>query len=342
MPVRPSAAQPSQMSLFDWIEAVFPSGSQAPTCPVVSPVERPRRVSPPGVSAPEFEPFAPVTGSSRLSPTSDDPPDADAAPVSAKRAALDYAHALGDREIVLAGCRVGYLLKRARRRSIGFVVSPDGLSVSAPRWVSVVDIEQALREKSTWILRKLAEQRERRRRLESSRIEWRDGALVPFKGESLVLVLDARMAGAQLLPRVIDSEEASEGPRWALRVGLPHAATATQIRDAVQAWLQQEALVFFRERCEHFSARLGVRMSRLRLSAAQTRWGSASVDGSIRLNWRLIHFSPAVIDYVVAHELAHLKEMNHSAAFWDVVRSVIPDLEDRRALLRSPSLPLMD
>jgi predicted metal-dependent hydrolase len=255
---------------------------------------------------------------------------------------LDYSHTLGDREVLLAGFRVGYLLKRARRRSIGFVVSQDGLSVSAPRWVSVADIEQALREKASWILRKLAEQRERRRRLESSRIEWRDGATVPFKGGSLVLVLDARIAGARLEASDLGAGPVENAPRWLLHVGLPHSATATQIRDLVQAWLQQEALSFFQLRCAHFSERLGVRMSRLRLSAAQTRWGSASVDGSIRLNWRLIHFSPAVIDYVVAHELAHLKEMNHSAAFWDVVRSVIPDLEDRRAQLRAPVLPPMD
>ena len=69
---------------------------------------------------------------------------------------------------------------------------------------------------------------------------------------------------------------------------------------------------------------------------------SASADGSIRLNWRLIHFGPSVIDYVVAHELAHLREMNHSPAFWDVVRSVIPDLDERKAQLRSPVVPLLD
>ena len=78
------------------------------------------------------------------------------------------------------------------------------------------------------------------------------------------------------------------------------------------------------------------------MSSAATRWGSASADGSIRLNWRLVHFALPVIDYVVAHELAHLREMNHSPAFWDVVRSVLPDYEHSRLTLRDGQVPVFD
>ena len=91
-----------------------------------------------------------------------------------------------------------------------------------------------------------------------------------------------------------------------------------------------------------FTERLGVRYTRLSLSSAQTRWGSASADGSIRLNWRLIHFALHTIDYVVAHELAHLREMNHSPRFWDVVRSVLPDYERARGVLKDDVLPVFD
>ena len=80
----------------------------------------------------------------------------------------------------------------------------------------------------------------------------------------------------------------------------------------------------------------------MRLSSAQTRWGSASADGSIRLNWRLVHFALPTIDYVVTHELAHLREMNHSPAFWDVVRSVLPDYEQSRGMLREQVLPVFE
>jgi predicted metal-dependent hydrolase len=110
----------------------------------------------------------------------------------------------------------------------------------------------------------------------------------------------------------------------------------------VQGWLQRQARRVFEERCAHFAPRLRVRVKRLSLSSAATRWGSASADGSIWLHWRLIHFTLPVIDYVVAHELAHLREMNHSRAFWDVVRSVVPDYERTRRVLDDQPVPVLD
>jgi len=83
-------------------------------------------------------------------------------------------------------------------------------------------------------------------------------------------------------------------------------------------------------------------MRRLSLSSASTRWGSASADGSIRLNWRLVHFGLPVIDYVVTHELAHLREMNHGPAFWNVVRQALPGFEQARGALRTEVLPVFD
>jgi len=127
-----------------------------------------------------------------------------------------------------------------------------------------------------------------------------------------------------------------------LRVGLPHEAGPEQLREAVQGWLQRQALRLFKERCAHFAPRLGVRVRRLTLSSAATRWGSASDDGAIWLHWRLIHFTLPVIDYVVAHELAHLREMNHSRAFWEVVRSVVPDFERARRTLDDQPVPVLD
>ncbi len=168
---------------------------------------------------------------------------------------------------------------------------------------------------------------------------WRDGTTLPFLGETVIVLLDPRVTGAQLdagadaLPGV---------PRLTLHVGLPHTASQEQIREAVQSWLQRQARRVFEERCAHFAPQLGVRVRRLALSSAATRWGSASADGSVRLNWRLIHFALPVIDYVVTHELAHLREMNHSPAFWEVVRSVLPDFERSRSALRSEVLPSLD
>lgn len=241
-----------------------------------------------------------------------------------------FRHPAATHELQLGGHLVAYALRRARRRSIGFVVTGDGLAVSAPRWVRQADIEAALQAKAGWVLRKLHEQRERAHRQLAARVEWRDGAELSYLGAPLRLRLDGAAIGAALVPA-----DGTTSPAQ-LRLGLPAGAEPAQIRDAVQAWLQQQARQCFAERIALYAPRLGVRVRRLALSAAATRWGSASADGSIRLNWRLIHHSLPTIDYVVVHELAHLVEMNHSPAFWAIVERVIPDYAQAKAALREP------
>lgn len=269
--------------------------------------------------------------------TTADPAPSLPTPATAQRPAFDHPRA--QRELHLDGHRVAYEFRRARRRSIGFVVGPEGLSVSAPKWVGVGEVEAVLREKARWILRKLQEQQERARRLQQAKVDWRDGTTIPFLGETVIVLIDPRTTGAVLN----SAADALPGvPNLTLHVGLPQGAAAEQLRDAVQSWLQRQARRVFEQRCAEFAARLGVRVKRLSLSSASTRWGSASADGSIRLNWRLVHFAVPVIDYVVAHELAHLREMNHSDAFWDVVRSVMPDFETARGTLKTEVLPVFD
>jgi predicted metal-dependent hydrolase len=276
-------------------------------------------------------------------PLFDEPGEPDT--VGARLAGEVFNHPRAQREVCLDGHRVAYELRHARRRSIGFVVGPDGLSVSAPRWVGAGALERALQDKRGWILRKLREQRERAQRLQAARIVWRDGAVLPFLGAKIVLRLDPAATGAvlEVAPALAhDSAQRGAAPMPCLRLGLPAQASAEQIRDLVQGWLQRQARRVFDERCALFAARLGVRVRRIGLSSAATRWGSASADGSIRLNWRLVHFAMPVVDYVVAHELAHLREMNHSPAFWSLVREVLPDYEHSRCALREGQVPVFD
>ena len=119
-----------------------------------------------------------------------------------------------------------------------------------------------------------------------------------------------------------------------LWLALPANADQGRIRDAAQAWLQQRAGAWFGARLAHFLQISGLKIRRWRLSSAATRWGSCTSDGNIMLNWRLIHFAPAIIDYVIAHELAHLREMNHSQDFWREVGQILPDFEDAKNILR--------
>ena len=255
-------------------------------------------------------------------------------------APAQFAHPQANRQILLRHTRVAYHFKRAKRRTIGMVVGPDGLVVSAPRWVVLTEVESALQEKGDWIVRKLDEMRERSQRMAQQTMVWQEGSCLPFLGENMVLVLDPahqfQEAGASLLPR---NPDAAPDVPHRLCLGLPHHADPAQIRDAVQAWLMRQAKRIFTERLNHFAPRLQVQWKKLSLSSASTRWGTASADGAIRLNWRLVHFKMDVIDYVVAHELSHLRVMNHGPQFWETVGTVMPDYAQRRQLLKDDSLP---
>ncbi|ODT36537.1 MAG: hypothetical protein ABS55_05880 [Lautropia sp. SCN 70-15] len=225
------------------------------------------------------------------------------------------------RRVLLGGHPVAWELRRARRRTIGFMIDHRGLRVSAPRWVTLSEIERALVEKADWVLRKLAEWREHAARRERLAPRWEDGAPLRLLGRTLTMRIDARVGGVALA-----GEE--------LLVGLPAGAGPEQFRDIVQSWLQQRAREVFAERIPVFSERLGRAPARWTISSARTRWGSCSADGSIRLNWRLVHFPLEIVDYVIAHELAHLREMNHSPRFWSTVGSLFPEFERARDWLK--------
>jgi predicted metal-dependent hydrolase len=265
-----------------------------------------------------------------------------------------YAHPRATRRIQLGTTDVAYAFRRGKRRTIGMAVGPDGLEVSAPRWVTLGEVESALHEKADWIARKLVEMQERQQQLGAVRIVWADGVVLPYLGDQLKVVLDStstlKKNSAQFepaLPPCADdvlapvgaTPQASELLLHTLRLGLPLNAEPQQIRDAVQAWLMRQAKALFVERLNHYAPQLGVQWQRVSLSSAATRWGSASANGAIRLNWRLVHHKRDVIDYVVAHELSHLRVMDHSPRFWETVQSVMPDYAQRRRVLKDEPLP---
>lgn len=235
----------------------------------------------------------------------------------------------GQRRIQLGERSLDYALARRRRRTIGLSITSDGLKVAAPRWVGLGQIEDAIREREEWIFRKLADLR--RRRASIPQVRWEDGGTLPYLGRTITLrVVDGRPTPAAF-DAATDVLTLSVGPD----------PSPGQLKDRVEAWLQAEARALFTARLAHFEPRLGVAHRVLRLSSAQTRWGSCSADGRILLNWRLIHFPLSSIDYVVAHELAHLKEMNHGPRFWATVEAVLPDYRTAKALIRDPPPELL-
>lgn len=242
-------------------------------------------------------------------------------------------HPQASQQTRLQGHAVDYELLRSRSRTMTFSVSPAGLSVRAPFGMSPHSIEAAVQEKARWIVRKLGGMQQREERMAALKMDWQAGAQLAYLGGTLRVRVDPQAAKEML----IASDEAVDV--WVLTLALPSAASDKKIRDTTKKWLVQQATAHYTERMNHFAPLLGVRWRTMMLTNANTRWGSAKADGSIRLHWRLMQFSPEVIDYVVAHELSHLRELNHSPRFWATVASVLPDYEARQKLLKAQVLP---
>jgi predicted metal-dependent hydrolase len=224
------------------------------------------------------------------------------------------------RTIALGDRIVPYVLRRAKRRTIGLSIDHRGLRVGAPRRASLFEVESLILRHSDWVAEKLDEWRSRRR---PEPLKIADGLRLPLLGASL----EIRLA--------LGNNRAV----WNAQTGSVLTLCLRSPKDAasvLEKALREKARQLFSERLKHFAERLGLAaVPPLALSAARTRWGSCSLKTGIRLNWRLIHFQPHIIDYVVTHELAHLREMNHSPRFWVVVARLCPDYRVARDELKS-------
>lgn len=236
--------------------------------------------------------------------------------------------------------KIGFMLKRSKRKSIGLRVSDEGLLITAPLWASEEQIQQALDRKSSWILDKLQQRTLRLEQQAMSHTVWQDQGKLPYLGVFIELQLNP------LLNQIVFSgqlDKPQEHDRLCLH--LDPQTDSQRIQDLCHTWLQQQAKQYLEQRLHFFLQKCDYSHSfkNWRLANPAKRWGSCSSTGTIMLNWRLIHFAPAIIDYVVAHEVAHLKEMNHSANFWQEVSRLLPNFYTARQQLKqfSPaSLPL--
>lgn len=289
------------------------------------------------------------------------------------------------RQIVLQGQNISYTLFRTRRKTIGMQVSAGHLKVSAPKWVSLVQIQQALEEKGAWILKQIEHTQEKAKALRAQDVKVEHGCVMPWLGTKLQVHFlsdacalqnmglkwdfsgDLKVGTKRLEPCVahaylerhqgngiwtrcsvteaLDRESSSplsarlEELSYKMYLPMPKGVATHLALQVFKAVLKAQARDCFESRLRYFSARFGVAYQQLKLSQAQTRWGSASEGGVIHLNWHLLHFSPELIDYVVAHELCHLIHMNHSEQFWTCLNQVLPDSESRRRKLHRMSAP---
>lgn len=218
----------------------------------------------------------------------------------------------GENVIVLNGVRVPWVMKfNTRRRRLSIFMTPTGVEVRAPLGAARSSAEDFLRESADWVLARLPEK-------PLKPLAFRDGALIPFRGGRAVLRLGKT---DDLVVPVGDAVE--------LWLSAPVGAPEAQVRRRLEALLRTAARRVINDCWMRVMPR-AVRLPKTwELSGARRRWGSCSSKDVIRLSWRLIALTDEEIEYVVAHELAHLVEFNHSARFWREVERILPDWRRR-------------
>ncbi len=232
--------------------------------------------------------------------------------------------AIEQRAALLAGKHITYTLKRSsKRRSIGLLVDGRGLIVSVPERASEKWVCSVLQDKARWVVEKLESWQMR----QPVKPHWVDGGAIDYLGDLLTLRVARSLCCAPAQRR---------GEELWLSVANDH--DTAHVEQAVSRWYRHEAGQLFAERIARYRPMLNVAPRALKLSSAKTQWGCCTTRGTVHLNVQLIKLPLRLIDYVVVHELAHLREMNHSAAFWAVVESVCPEYTKLRNELKAVAL----
>ncbi len=228
---------------------------------------------------------------------------------------------IGEGEIDLQGKPVRYTLKQSQRtRGIRLEVrSETGLTVVVPRKYTQQQVTDILRQKSRWILKHLPDSKEVQMPLFTH--ELGQGDKLHFMGRPIEINISAGKSAT--------SSAVLDGNKLLVLTGARDGA----IPGILEKWYRQQAANVFRQKAGSFQKIMGLHYSTIFIRGQRTRWGSCSPAGNLTLNWKLLMAPEEIIDYVVIHELAHLKHMNHSNKFWDIVGQYCPGWRAHRKWL---------
>lgn len=206
-------------------------------------------------------------------------------------------------------------LIKSNRKTISIQVNEDGkLIIKAPKKISHSEIDLLIQKHHSWIEKRITY-------YENNKInkkEFKENQEFLFMGNAYFLKFDSNYSSPYIFEdNIFLSPKYDEN--WL---------------NIFEIWYKQEARKIFNQRAIIFAKLMGLKYKSIKLSSAKTRWGSCSSLGNINLAWRLIMSPLEIIDYVIVHELAHLKQANHSQKFWNEVGFVLPDYKNRRNWLK--------
>lgn len=207
-------------------------------------------------------------------------------------------------------------LIRSKRKTVAIIVQRDGkVIVRAPLKASERQIRQFVESKTGWIAEKKIQMQEQAPALQK---KFTAGERFPYLGQEYALSVVS-------------------GPRAGLRFEAGFSLNQNSQAEAArlfEKWYKAAARKILTERARLYAQKFGLKYQKIRISSARTRWGSCSSRGTLSFTWRLVMAPLEVVDYVVVHELAHLRVQNHSAAFWAEVTKMMPDFKRQRDWLK--------
>lgn len=226
-----------------------------------------------------------------------------------------------DEKLRRSSSGIDYRLQRVRRKSIGLVITTDGLLIRAPNWTPLYEIDAAIVERREWIAKALAKLSARREQLAA----YRDGGHILFRGNKLKV---------ELRQGLFDSIDLTE--QQCVVTSVDGSFNAAALDEEIKRIAKRELA----EMAHDMAARAALPLKSVTLSSARTMWGSCTSEGRVRLNFRLLQLAPELMRHVVAHELAHLVEFNHSKRFWAIVETLDPNTKAHKRAIKSYSVLL--
>lgn len=212
------------------------------------------------------------------------------------------------------------------RKTINLTVENGKVSIIIPTGTDKTIYEPILHKKAPWILKQLGDYEELN--LSIRKLQFRSGEKLPYLGRHYRLYVTKTNVSTSSLAFSEGRFEATINDKLSLE------KQRNEIYPLYMNWIQEKGQHFAEKRIERFIQRLGKAPTGIAVRNMEKRWGSCTPQHKILLNWRIFLAPVSMVDYVLAHEVAHLKEMNHTPAYWETLRMLIPDYEERKEWLR--------
>lgn len=232
-------------------------------------------------------------------------------------------------------------IKRSKRTTACLRIQPDGtVEVRGPRLMSDAFVRNFVEAKADWIIQKRKEVAEHQSKKRTH--TYQSGDVFLYLGEEYVLTLVAAGRKCVELTRSDGPVESPHDTQMCHNKLTLHTTSfeAKAIEKHIKEWYKKQATDYITRRVEHFAPEIPGEHTGITMENRKGRWGSCSSTRELTFNWRLILAPPEIIDYVVVHELCHLKHMDHSPAYWKAVGSILPDYKARREWLKENGIGL--